>query len=79
MESIAKMFSSLTDEELLLLMGEFTYCEEHGYYLEESNIRELCRNVSSITGLDVSSNLMMVQLNVLRECALRWKKIIEKK
>ena len=77
MESIAKLFSDLTDEELLVLIEEFTYCEENGFYPEEAYLRELCKNVSRITGLDVSSNLMMVQLNVLRECALRWKKIIE--
>lgn len=79
MESIAKIFSDLTDEELLILMGEFTFCEEHGFYPEDALLRELCKNVSSITGLDVSSNIMMVQLNFLRECALRWKKIIENK
>jgi len=33
----------------------------------------LCIKTAEITGLDVSSNLMHVQMGVLKEAAFRWK------
>ena len=77
MNPINKLFNDLTDEELLVLLNEIEVCEKTGSYPMDSTIRELCRKIGQITEQEVSSNLFMAQVSVMRECSYRWKKILE--
>lgn len=77
MNSIIELFNGLTDEELLVLMNEIEHSELTGSYPNDAEIRKLCKRVSELTQQELSSNLFMVHLNVLKECAFRWKKIIK--
>ena len=72
MNPIKQLYSDLTDVELEVLVKEIRESEETGVFQEESEIRNLCRKTSEITKMDVSSNLLMVQLGVVKEAAFRW-------
>ena len=69
---IRKLYTELTNDELVVLLSEIESCEKTGLYPNDAKIRELCRKTASITGLDVSSNLLHVQIGILREGSFRW-------
>jgi hypothetical protein len=48
-----------------------------GLFPENSNVRALCQELTKITKMDVSSHLLMVQINILKEGSYRWLKTIE--
>lgn len=72
MNPIAELYKNLNDTELTIIIGEIRESEKTGMFQEESQIRNLCRKTSEITGMDISSNLLMVQMGVLKEAAFRW-------
>jgi predicted HAD superfamily phosphohydrolase len=72
MKTINELFKNLNDTELTIIIGEINECEKTGTFGDESEIRKLCRKTSEITGMDISSNLLMVQMGVLKEAAFRW-------
>ena len=72
MNPIKQLYSDLTNVELEVLVKEIRESEKTGVFPKESEIRILCRKTSEITKMDVSSNLLMVQLGVLKEAAFRW-------
>ena len=81
MNPIKQLFSDLSDEELILTINEIKECDVTGILPDNSNVRELCRESAKITNMDVSSNLLMVQINILKEGAYRWldyRNILEK-
>lgn len=72
MNPIKQLFSDLSDEELILTINEFKESDVTGKFPDNSNVRALCQECSKITGLDTSSNLMMVQISILKEGSYRW-------
>lgn len=72
MNPINELYKNLTDSELTIIIGEIRESEKTGTFGNESEIRKLCRKTSEITNLDISSNLLMVQMGVLKEAAFRW-------
>ena len=81
MDEIKNIYSSLTDDELLLAVGEVESAELNGFFSEDSIVRELATKTSIITKMDVTSNLLIVQINILKESAYRWRlsKLISQK
>ena len=77
MNPINKLYSDLTNDELLFLIDEIIIGEETGSFPIDAKIRDLCRKTAEITGMDISSNLMIVQIGVLKESAFRWKALQE--
>ena len=77
MNPIKQLYSDLTNVELEVLVKEIRESEKTGVFQNESEIRNLCRKTSEITRMDVSSNLLMVQLGVLKEAAFRWLEKLE--
>ena len=72
MNQVQEIFTGLTDHELEVIIHEIKRAETTGVFGDQSSIRELCRRVAVTTGMDVSSNLLMVQIGVLKEAAYRW-------
>lgn len=72
MNPITELYSNLHDVELKIMVTEIREAEKTGVFGNDSEIRKLCRKTAEITGMDVSSNLLMVQLGVLKESAFRW-------
>lgn len=81
MNPIKQLFSDLSDDEVILTINEIKDAEITGTFPDNSNVRALCQESVKITNMDVSSNLLMVQLNILKEGAYRWldcRNILEK-
>jgi hypothetical protein len=74
MNPITELYKNLHDVELKIMVEEIKESEKTGTFGDDSEIRQLCRKTSEITGMDVSSNLLMVQMGVLKESAFRWLK-----
>jgi hypothetical protein len=74
---ITKLFNALSDEDILAVLNEIVEAEKTGQFGLESKIRELAKECNVITRTDVSANLLMVQINVLKEGAMRWVKLKE--
>jgi hypothetical protein len=72
MNTIKQLFSDLSDEELILTINEIKESDVTGIFPDNSNVRALCQESARITKMDVSSNLLMVQINVLKEGSYRW-------
>ena len=73
MKSIRKIYTDLDDIELMQILSEIEESEINGSYPNNSKIREIAKQSAHITGMDISSNLLLVQMNVLKEAAFRWK------
>ena len=72
MNTIKQLYLDLSNTELTLLIREIRESEVTGVFPDNSLIRDLCRKSANITGMDVSSNLLMVQIGVLKEGSYRW-------
>jgi len=77
MNPIQNLYTDLLDDELLILIDELAISEETGSFPMDAKIRDLCKKTAQITGMDISSNLMIVQIGVLKESAFRWKALQE--
>lgn len=72
MSDIKKLYSDLSDDELRIAVEEIKNAEMTGVFGDDSIIRNLCRETAKITNMDISSNLLMVQIGLLKEAAYRW-------
>ena len=72
MSDVKKLYSNLSDDKLRIAVEELKHAETTGVFGDDSIIRNLCRETAKITNMDVSSNLLMVQIGVLKEAAYRW-------
>ena len=77
MSSIKNLYSNLSDDKLKIAIEEIKHAETTGVFGDDSIIRNLCRETAKITNMDVSSNLLMVQIGVLKEAAYRWIESLE--
>lgn len=72
MNPIKKLYSDLTDEQVISGINEIKDADITGIIPTDSIIRELCRKSAKITGMDVSSNMLHTQVGILKEGAMRW-------
>ena len=72
MNPILKIFTDLTDKELYNAVNDIDQAEKTGAYNNDSIIRNLARSVSEINQQDISMNLFIAQVSVLREVSKRW-------
>ena len=77
MSSIKTLYSSLSDDKVKIAVEECKSAETTGVFGDDSIIRNLCRETAKITNMDISSNLLMVQIGVLKEAAYRWIETLE--
>lgn len=77
MSSIKTLYSKLSDDKVRVAIEEIKHAETTGVFGDDSIIRNLCRETAKITNMDVSSNLLMVQIGVLKEAAYRWVETLE--
>lgn len=74
MNPILQIFTQLTDEELYSAINDIDKAEKSGAYEDDSIIRNLATKVAEINQQDVSMNLFITQVSVLREVSKRWQK-----
>ena len=72
MNPIKKLYKDLSNDELILLVKEIKKADETGIFPEDSQIRVMIRKSAEITGMDASSNILMTQINICKEAAIRW-------
>lgn len=78
MNPIVQIFTKLSDDELYDAITDIDKAEQTGAYEDDSIIRNLATKVAEINQQDVSINLFITQVSVLREVSKRWQKIQRK-
>lgn len=69
---VTKIFSDMTDEELVLVIQEMKEDGPQGFVRTEGIVREKCHRIHEITGGNTYEHLMMVQMSILKEAAFRF-------
>ena len=71
---VTKVFSDMTDEELVLVIDEMREDDPLGIIRENGIVRSKCKMVHDIVGVGGSTyeHLTMVQVSILREAAYRF-------
>ena len=67
-----KIFSDMTDEELVLVIAEMKEDDPQGIIRENGIVRSKCKMVHNITGGNIYEHLMMVQISIIKEAAYRF-------
>lgn len=69
---VTKIFSDMTDEELVLVIDEMKEDTPQGIIRENGIIRSKCKMVHDIVGGNTYEHMMMVQVSILQEAAYRF-------
>ena len=69
---VTKIFSDMTDEELVLVIAEMKEDDPQGIIRENGIVRSKCKIVHNITGGNIYEHLMMVQISIIKEAAYRF-------
>ena len=69
---VTKIFSDMTDEELVLVIDVMKEDAPQGIIREDGIVRSKCKMVHSIVGGNVYEHLTMVQVSILQEAAFRF-------
>ena len=69
---VTKIFSDMTDEELVLVIDEMKEDTPQGIIRENGIIRSKCKMVHDIVGGNTYEHMMMVQVSILQEAAFRF-------
>ena len=69
---VTKIFSDMTDEELVLVIDEMREDGPQGFVRTKGIVREKCQRVHEIVGGNTYEHLMMVQMSILQEAAYRF-------
>jgi oligoribonuclease (3'-5' exoribonuclease) len=69
---VTKIFSDMTDEELVLVIAEMKEDDPQGIIRENGIVRSKCKMVHNITGGNIYEHLMMVQISIIKEAAYRF-------
>jgi len=69
---ITKVFSEMSDEELVQVIQEMKEDGPQGIIRMEGIIRKKCEMVQKIAGGDTYERMMMVQFSILQEAAYRF-------
>jgi hypothetical protein len=69
---VTKIFSDMSDEELVVVIQEMKEDGLQGIIRMEGIVREKCKMVQEITGGNAYEHLMMAQFSILQEAAYRF-------
>ena len=69
---VTKIFSDMTDEELILVIAEMKEDDPQGIIRENGIVRSKCKMVLDIVGGNTYEHLMMVQVSIMKEAAYRF-------
>ena len=69
---VTKIFSDMTDEELVLVIDEMKEDAPQGIIRENGIVRSKCKMVHAIVGGNVYEHLTMVQVSIMKEAAYRF-------
>jgi hypothetical protein len=69
---VTKIFSDMTDEELVLVIAEMKEDDPQGIIRENGIVRSKCKMVHDIMGGNTYEYLMMVQISIMKEAAYRF-------
>lgn len=69
---VTRVFSDMTDEELVLVIDEMREDDPQGIIRENGIVRSKCKMVHAIVGGNTYDHLTMVQVSILREAAYRF-------
>lgn len=69
---VTKVFSDMTDEELVLVIQEMKEDGPQGIIRIEGIVRKKCEMVQKIVGGNTYEKMMMVQFSILQEAAYRF-------
>jgi hypothetical protein len=74
---ITKVFSEMSDEELVQVIQEMKEDGPQGIIRMEGIIRKKCEMIQKIVGGDTYERIMMVQFSILQEAAYRFTPTME--
>lgn len=74
---VTKVFSDMTNEELVLVIQEMKEDGPQGIIRTEGIVRKKCADVQKIVGGDAYAQMMMVQFSILQEAAYRFTPTID--
>jgi len=69
---ITKVFSDMSDEELILVIQEMKEDESQGIIRMDGIVRKKCKIVNKIVGGSTYEQMGMVQFSILQEAAYRF-------
>lgn len=69
---IVKLFENISEEELKKAILEIKKDNLTGIIHEGGIVRKYAKLIGNITDEPISANLMMSQINLLKEAAFRW-------
>ena len=69
---VTKVFSDMSDEELVLVIQEMKEDGPQGIIRMDGIVREKCKMVQEITGFNGDQHLMMTEFSILQEAAYRF-------
>jgi hypothetical protein len=69
---ITKVFSGMSDEELVLVIQEMKEDGPQGIIRMDGIVRKKCKIVNKIVGGNIYEHMMMVQFSILQEAAYRF-------
>ena len=69
---VTKIFSDMTDEELILVIAEMKEDDPQGIIRENGIVRSKCKMVLDIVGGYTYEHLIMVQVSIMKEAAYRF-------
>ena len=69
---VTRVFSDMTDEELVLVIDEMREDDPMGIIRENGIVRSKCKMVHAIVGGNVYEHLTMVQVSIMKEAAYRF-------
>lgn len=72
MNQIQQMYNAISNEELMEAIREIQQSEETG--IIGHTVRKYARASSIITNSETSTELLMTQINLLKQAAFRWTK-----
>jgi len=75
MNKIKELFQKITSKELKEVILEIRESDKTGFIKEEGYVRKYGKLTGEITGGFTTTDLYMVQLNLLKEAAYRWSEL----
>ena len=78
MNEVTKVFSDMTDEELVHAIQEMKEDGSQGIIREGGIVRDKCKMVQVITGGNAYEHMMTVQFAILQEAAYRFTPTFDK-
>jgi hypothetical protein len=79
MNPINNLFDNMSDVELFDAISEIQQGEVDGLIKEDGIVRKYAKLTGEITGGLTITDFYMVQMNLLKQAAYRWKKFYYKK